>query len=93
MCCQEKLLILQEVLNKITDKSITDNIIRIENVDYIKCRFYCITFVEYMLAGKNCQTIPGYFLWMPIKIRGITSSAIGLTICTITTVIKRNSQL
>ena len=43
----------QEVLNKIGDKSITHNIFRIKDNESITCRFYCITFIEYMLAGKT----------------------------------------
>ena len=42
----------QEVLNKIRDKSITHNIFRIEDDDSIICEFYCIAFIEYMLAEK-----------------------------------------
>ena len=43
----------QELLNKIKDKSITRNILRIQFQDSIMCRFYCIAFIEYMLAGKT----------------------------------------
>ena len=42
----------QEVLNKIKDKSITHNIFRIQDNESIMCGFYCIAFVEYMLAGE-----------------------------------------
>ena len=42
-----------EVLNKIRDKSITYNLFRIQDDESIICGFYCIAFVEYMLAGKN----------------------------------------
>ena len=45
--------ILQEVLSKIKNKSITHNIFRIQDDDSIKCVFYCISFIEYMLAGKT----------------------------------------
>ena len=41
----------QEVLNKIRDKSITCNIFRIQD-DSVECGFYCIAFIEHMLAGK-----------------------------------------
>ena len=44
--------ILQEILNKIRDKSITHNILRIQDNELPMCGFYCITFIEYMLAGK-----------------------------------------
>ena len=43
----------QEVLNKIKDKSITQNIFRIQDDDSIMCEFYCIAFIEYMFAGKT----------------------------------------
>ena len=43
----------QEVLNKIKHKSITLNIFRIQDDDSIMCGFYCITFIEYMIAGKT----------------------------------------
>ena len=42
--------IAQEVLNKI--RSITQNIFRIEDDDAIMCKFYCIVFIGYMLAGN-----------------------------------------
>ena len=42
----------QEVLNKIRDKSITYSIFRIQDNDSIMCGFYCIVFIEYILAGK-----------------------------------------
>ena len=43
----------QEVLNKIRDNWITHNIFRIPDNESIMCGFYCITFIEYMLAGKT----------------------------------------
>ena len=43
----------QEVLNKIKDKSITHKIFRIQDNESIMCGFYCIAFIEYMLAGKS----------------------------------------
>ena len=44
--------ISQEVLNKIRDKSITHNIFRIQDNEFIMRGFYCIAFTEYILAGK-----------------------------------------
>ena len=41
-----------EVLNKIKDKSITQNIFRMQDNDSVMCGFYCISFIEYMLVGK-----------------------------------------
>ena len=45
--------ILQEVLRKIKDKSITPNIFRIQDDDFIMCLFHCTVFTEYMLARKT----------------------------------------
>ena len=45
--------ISQEVLNKIKDKYITQNIIRIQDDYSIICVFYCIAFIEYMLAENT----------------------------------------
>ena len=42
-----------EVLNKIRDKSITHSIFRIQDNESIMCEFYCMAFIEYMLAGKT----------------------------------------
>ena len=42
----------KEVLNKIRDRSITHNTFRLQDNDSIMCGFYCIAFIEYMLAGK-----------------------------------------
>ena len=42
-----------ESLNKIRNKSITHNVFRIQANGSIKCGFYFIDFVEYMLSGKN----------------------------------------
>ena len=43
----------QEVLNKITDKSITQNIFRIQGNACIICGFYCVAFIESMFSGKT----------------------------------------
>ena len=59
--------ISQEVLNKIKDKSITHNIIRIQYNDSVMCRFYCITFIEYMLARKTLFNYTNYFLRVKIN--------------------------
>ena len=42
----------QEVLNEISDKSITHNMVRIQDDKSIMCRFYWIAFIEYMLTRK-----------------------------------------
>ena len=43
----------QELLNKIKDKSITQNISRIQDNESAKCGFYCIAFIKYILAEKT----------------------------------------
>ena len=45
--------ILQEVLNNIKGKSITHNIFRIQVNESVMCGFYCIVFIDYMLAGET----------------------------------------
>ena len=42
--------ITQEVIE---DESITHNVFRIQSDDSFMCGFYCITFIEYMIAGKT----------------------------------------
>ena len=39
----------KEVLHKIKDKSITQNIFRMHDNESIMCGFYCSAFIEYML--------------------------------------------
>ena len=43
--------ISQEILKKLKDKSITHNILRIQDDNSIMCGFYCIVFIEYIFAG------------------------------------------
>ena len=45
--------ISQEVLSKVRDKSITHKTFKIQDKESILCEFYCIAFIEYMLAGKT----------------------------------------
>ena len=51
----------QEVTNKTRYKSITHNIFRRQDDDSIMCTFYCITFIEYMLAGKTLLNYTNLF--------------------------------
>ena len=41
-----------EVLDRIRNKSITHNVFRMQDNESIMCGFFCITIIEYMLAGK-----------------------------------------
>ena len=43
----------QEVLNKTRNESITHNILRILDDDTFMWGFYCITLIEYMVAGET----------------------------------------
>ena len=45
--------ILQEILNQIKDKSIMHNIFRMQSDDSTMSAFYCIAFIEYMIARKT----------------------------------------
>ena len=45
--------ISSEVLNKTKDKLINLNIFRIHSDESIMCEFYCIVFIEYIIAGKT----------------------------------------
>ena len=45
--------ISQEILCKVRDKSITHNIFRMQDNKSVMCGFYCIAFIECMLAGKT----------------------------------------
>ena len=51
----------QEVLNKTRDKSITHNIFRIHINESIMCGFYCIAFIEYILARKTLSDYMNLF--------------------------------
>ena len=42
----------QKVLIKIKVKSITQNVFRIQDNEYAMCIFYCIAFIECILARK-----------------------------------------
>ena len=44
---------IRDKSNKIRDKSITRNIFWVQDNESIMCWFYCIAFIEYMLAGKT----------------------------------------
>ena len=57
----------KEVLKKTKHKSITHNIFRMQDNDFIMCEFYFFAFVEYMLARKALLIILIYFLWMTVK--------------------------
>ena len=53
--------IQQEVLSKIRDKSATHNIFRIQDNESMVGGSYCITFIEYMLAGNTFVRLYQFF--------------------------------
>ena len=57
----------EEVLRKIKDKSITHNIFRTQSDHSIMCGFYCVVFIEYMLARKTLLDYTILFLLTTIK--------------------------
>ena len=58
----------QEVLNKIKVKSLTLNIFRMQDGESIMCGFYCIAFIQCMLAGKTLLDYTNLFLQMTIRL-------------------------
>ena len=59
--------ISQEILYKVRDKSITHNIFRMQDNKSVMCGFYCIAFIECMLAGKTLLDYTNLFFKMSIK--------------------------
>ena len=53
--------ISQGVLNRIKGKSITHNIFRIQYNESIMRGFYCVAFIEYVLAGKTLLSYTNLF--------------------------------
>ena len=45
--------ILPDVLNKIKNKPIINNIFRIQDDESIMCGFYCLAFIQYMFVEKT----------------------------------------
>ena len=59
--------ITKEVSSKIRDKSIAHDIFRTQDNESIMCGFYCIAFIEYMLAGKAFLHYTNLFIRIIIK--------------------------
>ena len=45
--------ILKEILNKVSDTSITPNIFRIQDNESVMCGFNCFSFKEFMQSGQT----------------------------------------
>ena len=50
-----------DILNKIRDKSTTDNIFRIQDDESIMSGYYCIAFMDYIFAGKTLLNYTNLF--------------------------------
>ena len=48
-------------IKKIKDKSITHNILRIQENESVMCGFYCIGFIEYVLVRKTSLNYTNLF--------------------------------
>ena len=59
--------ILQEIRTFINNKNIKTNIFRIQAYDSIMCGYFCIGFIDFMLAGKNWLIILLCFLHMILR--------------------------
>ena len=46
-------LIPKEIKEFINNKNITTNVFRMQAFDSIKCGYFCIGFIDFMLAGKT----------------------------------------
>ena len=50
-----------DILNKIRDKSTTDNIFRIQDDESIMSGYCCIAFMDYIFAGKTLLNYTNLF--------------------------------
>ena len=50
-----------DILNKIRDKSTTDNIFKIQDDESIMSGYYCIAFMDYIFAGKTLLNYTNLF--------------------------------
>ena len=53
--------ITKEIKAFINNKNITTNIFRIQTYDSIMCRYFCISFIDFMLAGKTLTEFTNLF--------------------------------
>ena len=53
--------ILKEIKTFINNKNIKTNIFRIQEYDSIICRYFCIRFIDFMLAGKTLTEFTNLF--------------------------------
>ena len=53
--------ITKEIKAFVKNKNITRNIFRIQAYDLIMCRYFCISFIDFMLAGKTLTEFTNFF--------------------------------
>ena len=53
--------ILKEIKKFINNKNIVANIYRVQNYDSIRCGYFCIGFVDFILKGKNLTDFTNLF--------------------------------
>ena len=53
----------KEIKALIGNKNIKTNISRIEEFDSIMCGYFCIGFIDFMIAGKTLTDFTGLFSW------------------------------
>ena len=51
----------KEIRTLISNKNIKTNIFRIQAYDSIMCRYFCIGFIDFMLAGKTLNDFKNPF--------------------------------
>ena len=51
----------EEIKEFIGNKNIKANIFRVQSNDSIMCRYFCIGFIDFMLAGKKLTDFTGMF--------------------------------
>ena len=51
----------KEIRTFISNKNIKTNIVRIQTYDSIMCRYFCIGFTDFMLAGKTSTESKSFF--------------------------------
>ena len=61
----------KEIKKFINNKNITTNIFRIQAYDSIMCRYFCIGFIDFMLAGKKLTDYTNLFSPHDLKKKNI----------------------
>ena len=59
----------KEIKEFIGNKNIKANIFRVQENDSIMCEYFCIEFIDFMLAGKKLLILQIHFLHMILKKR------------------------